>query len=225
MANKVSKKKQYSEGELIIIFKLNRIVEYATPRMKDWLTVTPPDLNSHEQYNFDHALQKATKSISGWSEEDLKMKFISDILPLGTLEDNGRFMTYFEKIISGEVDGISLCVKTDFMVASGVLTFHQKPYFHFHEYKPQINPKGEPMAQLLEAMLIAQSINQDNKPIYGAEIIGQYWKFVILEGREYCISPTFDSIDRAKLLEIIAILRKFRHILETELLPDNMGNK
>jgi hypothetical protein len=74
------------------------------------------------------------------------------------------------------------------------------------------------MAQLLEAMLLAQEKNQNGKPIYGAEIIGQYWKFVILQGREYCISQSFDSIEKQTLLDIIAILRKFRHILETELL-------
>ena len=104
------------------------------------------------------------------------------------------------------------------MVAKGVLSFHQNPYFHFHEYKPQGNPTGEPMAQFLEAMLLAQEKNQNGKAIYGAEIIGQNWKFVILQGREYCISPTFNSIEREGLLKIIAILRKFRHILETELL-------
>ena len=94
--------------------------------------------------------------------EDLKMKFLSDILPLGNLVDNGRFMTYYEKKISGIVDGIELSVKTDFMVAKGVMSFHQNPYFHFHaggvpQYKPQINPTGEPMAQLITAMLIARS--------------------------------------------------------------------
>ena len=67
-------------------------------------------------------------------------------------------------------------------------------------------------------MLIAQSLNKNGKPIYGAEIIGQNWKFVIMHGRDYCISRSFDSIDREDLLDIVAILRKFRYILETELL-------
>ena len=155
--------------------------------------------------------------------EDLKMKFLCHILPLGHLVDNGRFMTYYEKKISSAVDGIKLSVKIYFTAAKGVLSFLQNPYFHFHaggvpQYKPQINPTGEPMAQLVEAMLIAQSINKNGKPIYGAEIIGQNWKFVIMQDRDYCISRSFDSIDREDLLDIIAIIRKFRHILETELL-------
>jgi hypothetical protein len=214
----MAKKKQYTEGQLISLFNLTRIKDEITPKMLEWLDFQVPTLDTVEQHNFDDALSRAKKSIEGWNEEELKMKFISYILPLGYLVDNGRFMTYYEKSLSGEIDGIKLSVKTDFMVAKGILSFHQNPYFHFHEYKPQGNPTGEPMAQLLEAMLLAQEKNQNGKPIYGAEIIGQYWKFVILQGREYCISQSFDSIEKQTLLDIIAILRKFRHILETELL-------
>jgi hypothetical protein len=214
----MAKKKQYTEGQLISLFNLTRIKDQITPKMKEWLDFKLPVLDNIEQHNLNSALSRAKKSIEGWNEEELKMKFISHILPLGLLVDNGRFMTYYEKSLSGEIDGIKLHVKTDFMVAKGILSFHQNPYFHFHEYKPQGNPTGEPMAQLLEAMLLAQEKNQNGKPIYGAEIIGQYWKFVILQGRTYCISQSFDSIEQDTLLEIIAILRKFRQILEEELL-------
>ena len=215
----MAKKKQYTEAELINLFGLTRIASNEiTPLMQKWLTFEVPTLNVAEQYIFDDTLLRAQKGIEGWNEEDLKMKFISDIIPLGYLKDNGRFLTYYEKSLNGKVDGISLSVKTDFMVAKGILNLHQNPYFHFHEYKPQINPTGEPMAQLIEAMLLAQEKNQNGKPIYGAEIIGRNWSFVIMQGREYCISPAYDSIKRDELLEIIAILRKFRHILETELL-------
>ena len=214
----MAKKNKYSEGQLVDTFKLNRIVEYQTPRMSEWLSVETPTFSMPEQYIFDNALTKAIKNIGGWNEEDLKMKFISDILPLGYLEDNGRFMTYFEKSLSGIVEGIALSVKSDFMVAAGVLDYPKQPYFHFQEYKPSKNPSGDSMAQLLEAMLIAQEKNKNGKPIYGCEVIGRNWNFVVMEGKDYCISASFDSVNREDLLKIIAILRKFRVILETELL-------
>ena len=74
------------------------------------------------------------------------------------------------------------------------------------------------MAQLLAAFLIGQKRNQDNKPIYGCEIIGKNWTFVVMEAKTYCVSKTFDCTERADLLKIIAILRKFKEILETRLL-------
>lgn len=214
----VQRKREYTEAEFIDVFKLTRIVEYKTALMQEWLTVTEPVFDIFEQRTFDTTINQAIKNIFGWSEEDLKMKFISDILPLGHLVDNGRFYTYFEKIVSGQIDNIKLRVKTDFMVAAGVVDVPRNPYFHFQEYKPSKNPTGDSMAQLLEAMLIGQQQNNNGKPIYGAEIVGKNWTFVTLEGRSYCLSNTYDSTKHADLKTIIAILRKFKTILETELL-------
>ena len=39
-----------------------------------------------------------------------------------------------------------------------------------------------------------------------------------MHGKDYCISKTYDAVDRTDLLMIIAILRKFRDILEKKLL-------
>jgi hypothetical protein len=214
----MAKAKSYTEAELIETFQLIRLVKMQTARMQDWLAAEAATLDVVEQANFDKIHNNAVDKIAGWSEEDLKMKFISYVLPLGYLEDNGRFLTYFEKTIFATVEGHYLNTKTDFMVATGILDKPKKPYFHFQEYKPHKKPSGDSMAQLLEAMLIAQHQNANEKPIYGCEIMGKSWNFVILEDKTYCISKTFDCTEKEDLLQIIAILRKFRHILETELL-------
>lgn len=146
------------------------------------------------------------------------MKFISPILALGHILEGDSFTSFFDKDMKEEVEGHKLAIKADFVVAKGMLDFMQKPYFHFQEYKPQKNPLGDPMAQLLAAFLIGQKRNQDNKPIYGCEIIGKNWTFVIMEGKTYCVSKTFDCTESADLLQIIAVLRKFKEILETRLL-------
>ena len=211
-------RKEWREGELIDTFKLNRIVLTETPLMQEWLTVSAPNLSAGEQYVFDKALQKAKKSIVGWNEEDLKMKFISKILELGDLMEDESVIGYFDKIISATIEDIKLTVKSDFMLATGILDVFKTPYFHFQEYKPYKNPSGDSMAQLLEAFLIAQEKNKNSKPLYGADIMGANWRFVIMEGRDYCISQAYDSVNKMDLLMIIAILRKFKYILDTRLL-------
>ncbi|MFN0201121.1 MAG: hypothetical protein ACKVTZ_06345 [Bacteroidia bacterium] len=208
----------YSEAELIKMFRLKSMVKIQTPRMQAWLQVEPIVFSAGEQYVFDSVFDMMVESIRGWSEEDLKMKFISWILPLGYLKDNDRFLTYFEKTIFATIEGHYVSTKSDFMVATGILDKPEAPYFHFQEYKPYKKPTGDSMAQLLEAMLIAQHQNANEKPIYGCEIMGERWRFVILEGKTYCISKAYDCTEKDELLQIIAILRKFRHILETELL-------
>ncbi len=41
-----------------------------------------------------------------------------------------------------------------------------------------------------------------------------------MDGKDYCVSNSYEATDREDLLKIIAILRKFREILETRLVID-----
>ncbi len=214
------KAKQYKEASLVLLFKLKRITTYYTLLMQEWLEVETPSFDVVEQGIFDRKLLDAQENLSGWSEEDLKMKFITHILDLGHLVGGNGIVTYFDKIISAKVEGTKLTVKSDFMVAKGYLDVFSSPYFHFQEYKPNKNPTGDSMAQLLEAFLIAQVENNNNKPLYGIEVVGKHWTFIIMEGKEYCVSSSYDSLKKEDLLKIIAILRKFKHILFTRLMLD-----
>ncbi len=219
MANKI---KSYEEAELIKMFSLTRVIskhESQYPALlQTWLEVPPPVLTPLEVELFEEILEDAQENIVGWQEEDLKMKFISFVLRLGHLKNNRLFNTYFEKTIMATVEGHFLKTKTDFMVAKGILNRPETPYFHFQEYKPHLKPVGDSMGQLLEAFLIAQYLNKDEFPLYGCEVIGKQWNFVVFEKRTYSISKTYDCTDSDDLLQIIAILRRFRELLEKRLL-------
>ena len=78
--------------------------------------------------------------------------------------------------------------------------------------------KTMPIGPLVRTAPESKRFNNNGKPLYGCEIIGKQWNFVILQGKNYCISKMYDCTEKEELLKIIAILRKFRHILETELL-------
>ncbi len=214
------RKKEWKEAELILTFNLDRIVSYKTPLMAEWLDVNLPVFTNNEQETFDKILNKAIEKIDSWSEEDLKMKFLSFVLELGEMSDEGRLVTFFDKSLKGVVEGVSLSVKSDFMMAKGYLNVYQTPYFHFQEYKPQLNPTGEPMAQLLEAFLIAQNKNREDGfefPLYGCEVIGRQWNFIIMEGKQYCSSNSYDCTNKNDLLHIISILRKCKKMLLAKL--------
>ncbi len=208
----------WREGDLVQQFQLTSIVTEQTPLMAEWLDSEPLRLDIIEQHIFNKVLDKAQKNIRGWGEEDLKMKFIAIVLDLGNMSDDNGVVGYFDQTISATVEGVKLTVKSDFMLAEGVLDAFRTPYFHFQEYKPNKNPSGDSMAQLLEAFLIAQVKNNNSKPLYGVEIIEANWRFVTMEGKTYRISMTFVATDRDDLLEIVAILRKFRTILFEKLI-------
>ncbi len=214
----MAKKKEWREGEIVLVFNLKKIAGNPTPIMQEWLKTDVLQLSNTEQDNFTHTLEKGIKYLSTWSEEDLKMKFISPVLELGNVMEDEKFASFFDKKLAAQVQGHFLSVKADFVVAKGLMDFMQKPYFHFQEYKPDKNPTGDSMAQILEAFLIAQVLNDDGKPLYGCEVNGANWKFITMENDSYCVSEIYNSTDKEDLLQIIAVLRKFRHILETKLL-------
>ena len=222
----MAKKKQWKETELRVAFNLERISGTKTSLMKEWLDVSKPEFDVFEQHTFDLIYAKGVQNMETWGEEDLKMKFLSVIVPLGNMIDEGHIVTFFDKPLKGTVNDIPLSIKSDFMMAKGFMDLYQTPYFHFQEYKPQINPTGEPMAQLLEAFLIAQEKNREDGieiPLFGCEIIGKQWCFVTMEDKKYCTSTIYDSTDREELLQIIAILRKFKALLkERYMTPEPM---
>ena len=163
----------YSEAELILQFGLTRTVgEENSHLLADWLncetTLTPV-----EQALFEMILQDAQQNSDSWHEEDLKMRFIAFVLRLGHLMDAAEFKAYFERTVQATVEGNFLKVKTDFMLAKGILDKPQQPYFHFQEYKPHKRPVGDSMGQLLEALLIAQITDlsvADCQKVLGLEI-------------------------------------------------------
>jgi hypothetical protein len=216
----MAKKKEWQEGEMIVTFNLKRIDREITALMEEWLIVDLPNFDFIEESNFKKLLTRTNK-IANWKEEDYKMKFISHVLELGQVMEGEKFVSFFDKSFSAEVEGHKLSVKADFVIAKGVLDYLQRPYFHFQEYKPEKNPTGDPMAQLLEAFLIAQVQNKKDgfdNPLYGCEIVGPSWRFITMEEKSYCVSRLYDCSDGEDLLKIIAILRKFKMILETRLL-------
>ena len=215
MAKKI---RAYEESELIEMFNLTRKVgNTETPLMKEWTEVNTT-LNDGEKYMFDLISKDLLSQISGWNEEMLKMNFIAFVLKLGYIIETSEYKTYYENIIEATIDGYFLKVKTDMMVATGILEVPKIPYFYFQEYKRQKDPKGDVTAQLLEALLIAEEKNHNRNPLYGCTVIGKYWEFMILEKRTYCMSKSYDCTDQEDLMQIIAILRKFKEILETRLL-------
>jgi hypothetical protein len=215
MAKKV---KSYDEGEIIKMFDLTRLAgNNATPIMAHWVNTTTT-LNAGEQYLFDDIIENLLSQIVGWNEEMLKMNFIAFVLRLGHLKETLQYKTYYESILEATVNSYFLKVKADMMVAKGILERPETPYFYFQEYKKQKDPKGDVMAQLLEAFLIAQEKNKNDKPMYGCTVIGKYWEFVAMKDSTYCVSKSYDCTDRDDLMQIIAILRKFKEILETTLL-------
>ena len=222
MAKKI---KSYTENELKQMFGLKRLVgNNKMPLMQEWVSATAT-LNSGEQYLFDIITNDLPRKIMGWNEEMLKMNFISPLLILGHILETEEYKPFYESAMEATVNDNFLKVRADMTIATGDSEIPEEPYFYFlqwesfgQEYKKVKEPKGDPTAQILEAFLIAQVKNKITRPLYGCTVYGREWEFFVMEGTTYCISNAYNCTDNDDLMKIIAILRKFKEILETRLL-------
>ena len=219
MAKKQRKDIKYSEADLIDLFHLTRLKGNNTSALlSEWTNAPAIQLTVNEQETFDKIFKNAYNNIESWNEEELKMKFLCFVVDLGGIVDNEQYKTYYEREIFSHVNGTYLYLKADFMIAIGIMDKPKIPYFYFQEYKKMKDPSGDPVSQLLEGFLIAQQENKNSKPMYGCTVTGKFWDFFVMENTTYCLSDSYDCTKAGELLHIIAMLRKFKEILETRLL-------
>ncbi len=88
----------------------------------------------------------------------------------------------------------------------------QIPYFFFHKYKRETYPNGKPQPQLLGAMLAAQELNNNQKPVYGIYVKGMDWRFIILKGNEWCESKKYVADDE-EIFDIFKMLKALKEII------------
>ncbi len=212
MAKAASEKIDWTTGLIVKTFGLERINE-GFPLLVDWVDVVN-DLTPEDLEQLERRRKKLMPRINAWNEETLKMKFIAFILDMVDY-DVAPFEGLFETEISAKVQSQSLKVITDFTVARVTEDLIEQPYFYFHEYKPRKKSK-DPVAQVLLAMLIAQEMNQNGKPIYGCNVIGENWYFMVIHGKKFSIHNGFNAANINDLQAILLILRKFKTILMKE---------
>ncbi|MEM7532852.1 MAG: hypothetical protein AAF639_11795 [Chloroflexota bacterium] len=145
-----------------------------------------------------------------WNEFELKMKFIGPILDFVNF-DQEHYQSFLERTLSAPYkDGLS--GEVDFVVATGTRVPHQ-PYFFLHEYEKDSDSSGDPLGQLMIAMVAAQMLNETEHPLYGVYVVGRHWYFVVLTGKDYAVSLAYDATQE-KFDDIIRILKNTKAIIE-----------
>jgi hypothetical protein len=147
------------------------------------------------------------------NEEELKAKVIALVFLLADIEVSKKIMVFYERPLSGKINDFPLSVICDCLVASPVINAPQKPYFFLQELKKNKGEKKDPEAQMLIAMLLAQQINNDAKPVYGSFLLGTNWHFTTLVNNDYCVSRNYDLTKEDELLAIIYALKNLKELI------------
>lgn len=194
-------------------FGINRVLQFA--KLNDWLKL-PFAIEEGIQDHLEILRQELLFHAEHWNEAELKWYFISNLVNLVNFKTKDYYL-FLERSVEATIGDITLKGFVDAMVAKGKYD-PKLPYFCFHEYKKEKGSSDDPRGQLLSAMLVAQHLNQNNKPIYGAYVIGRNWFFVVLEGKEYGVSNNYSATHEDELQAIFGILSNLKGIIERELL-------
>lgn len=159
-------------------------------------------------------------NVDSWNEQELALNFIGPVISIVGFGKEEYFNSFAERSFSAIIGDIELLGKVDGIIASGKEE-PEAPYFCLQEYKKETDPNGDPKAQVLAAMLVAQHKNANQEPIYGAYIKGRSWYFMTLEGNNFAISQQYDAC-KNEIFDIFRILNGLRIMLEKKFNNQNI---
>ena len=180
------------------------------PLLAEWLAVSP-EPSAFETEALNRLKKQLFKQVLLWNEDELKMFFIGTLIELANLQTKD-FKPFTQRILEATIQGIKVKGKVDFMISKGLRTA-SPPYFCIHEYKQEVDREGEPLGQLLIAMLSAQTNNEQKHPILGAYVLVRSWFFVVLEDNKYAVSEAYVA-SSDDIFQIFAILQKSKEIIQ-----------
>ena len=152
-----------------------------------------------------------------WNETELENKIISPLIVFAEI-DNEHFTYFLERDLAVTIGEYELSGRVDGMIATGYRN-PKKPYFCLSEYKKAKDPDGDPQGQALIAMLSAQHLNEDSQPIFGSYIVGRQWVFMLLIGKQYTFSKSY-NVDDEDIIDIFKILKGLRQEIDKRVIND-----
>jgi len=178
--------------------------------LQDWMDSYPSPMDNERQRL--QALQdKLIENVWDWNEEELKVYFIVPLLELIHF-DHEQYKAFLSRELSMMVQHETVAGIVDFMVASGKRS-PKSPYFFIHEYKKEHDSSNDPLGQLMIEMVTAYTLNHDQRPVYGAYVMGRYWHFVVLDGMSYAVHTGLNAANE-ELLHIFGVLKNTNAIIQ-----------
>ena len=203
--------------EVELTFGIEQVFEH--PLLTDWLSATHPPDEDNKQ-TLEKLRDKLLRTINTYNEEELKFFFISPLLSLIPFEGHGS-RPFMDRPFSFEYgqdeSGNSLVAsgRVDWLLAKGRQE-PREPRVFLHEYKREVEATGDPLGQLLIAMVGAHRQNTAQVPLYGCYVLGRNWFFVVLDDNQYAVSNAFNAT-KDDIFRIYSILHEVLRRVEVML--------
>ncbi|MEI6141518.1 MAG: hypothetical protein WCP85_19760 [Mariniphaga sp.] len=206
-------KKNFKDCDLYFLEKSFGLVQLEEmDQLDNWISSQKNYIiDDFEDRILNHLQKKLKYRVNDWNEYELIEHFIGPLFSVIDLNTN-EYGMFSERLLKAVIGDYELSGYPDAVVAKGRRR-PEIPYFCFHEYKKEKDPDGDPAGQCLAAMLVAQELNNNTRPIYGITVKGEKWQFMVLQGKEYAISNSYISTDE-ELYDIVKLLKHLKTIIE-----------
>jgi hypothetical protein len=178
------------------------------PALLEWLEVKDLPLPAPE---LEKLKEKLLDNADAWNEDELKMFFIAPFLNILDFYNPPYYKPFTQRTLYIKTDTVNCKGDVEYMLAKGRKS-PRVPFFFLQEYKQEEQRNNDTLGQLLIAMVSAQIQNTENQidiPLYGCYVLGRFWFFVLLVGKQYSISNAYNATDE-DLYKIVATLEKVR---------------
>ena len=185
-------------------------VDYTGVGLEFWLDL-PQQTSAQEIESLESLRKILISNVANWNEFELEILFISPLINMVNFYEV-NVKPFIERTIAAEVDGIAMHGEVDWIISKG-FGRPKAPFFCLKEFKKAKNSSNDPEGQLAAAMLVAQVLNKNEKPIYGAYVVGREWIFTVLTGRKMLQSLPLLTTDRDDLKKILTVLKNLKDII------------
>jgi hypothetical protein len=188
-------------------------VDYTGVGLEFWLDI-PQEISAQELQSLESLRKILISNVANWNEFELEILFISPLINMVNFYE-ANVKPFIERTIAAEVDGIAMHGEVDWIISKG-FGRPKAPFFCLKEFKKAKNSSNDPEGQLAAAMLVAQVLSKNEKPIYGAYVVGREWIFTVLTGRKMLQSLPLLTTDLDDLKKILAVLKNLKNIIVKE---------
>jgi hypothetical protein len=180
--------------------------------LKDWLCANYKT-NDLEKLTIENLRFQIQENVDTWNEDELKFFFIGPLVALIGY-DIVNYKGFTQRPLSAKFEDLDIEAtgRVEFLLAKGRQNPKQ-PFFCLHEYKQENRRDNDPLGQLLVSMVVAQTKNNINIPIYGSYVSGRSWFFVVLFQKEYSVSRAYDATQVQDILQIFNCLTDLKIII------------
>lgn len=203
--------KHWKRQEVEEFFGLEELREH--PLLEKWLE-TKCEISDLERNYLDALRLLLKQNVDLWNEMELKMKFLGPLLALVNY-DTANYRAFMERNLVAKKGEDTAVGTVDFLIAKG-RQIPRSPFFSVHEYKPDPNASKDPLGQLLIALVAIYQSNQEAKhnfPLYGAYVVGQFFYFVVFDGKTYAKSEPYVASQDA-IFDIFCIFKEVKVYIE-----------